>query len=290
MRLRRVLVFFAFALFAVPAAALATKTPDCMPAVATPIASEPTPLVLTPEELVAWEFADSDPEPELDACWGKIQPGSRMTAPVGCTMNWILVDESGALYIGTAGHCIGASGSNGRSVSIWGVGPVGVSVFNVNAGVGRDFGLVKIDPALYDRVDPTLCEWGGPTHVETRDEDGVLRKDRILLQYGFGFGFQASHVTRPRVIYTRDIGDSSITLYGTIASGDSGSPVMASDGGAAGVVTHAMTGVPGFVAAGPGYAQTLTRGIALAEAATGHTFSLVTSDVPVDFPAIDAPI
>ncbi len=222
---------------------------------------------------------------ETHACWGRIQPGARMTSPAGCTMNWVFRDETGALYVGTAGHCIGATGSNGRSVSLWGTGVIGTSAFNVNAGIGRDFGLVRIDPAKYGIVDPTLCHWGGPSSVAAFTPTGGIASDtRPVLQYGFGVVFNTAAVSRARVHEMQGVSSSSFGLEGTISSGDSGSPVMLTDGSAAGVVTHGIVGVPGAFVIGPGYAGRIDRALELAEASTGHDFTLVTSPRPVAFP------
>jgi hypothetical protein len=42
------------------------------------------------------------------ACSGKIRPGSQLAINDAflCTLNWVLRGEVGALYVGTAGHCI----------------------------------------------------------------------------------------------------------------------------------------------------------------------------------------
>lgn len=215
--------------------------------------------------------------PLIDTCGDAIRPGILMTAPYGCTMNWIFRDNHDALYIGTAGHCLGGTGSTGRSVSVAVFGHIGESVYTLNAGVGEDFGLVKIKPELHDRVSATLCKWGGP-HAMAEGADYPGRK--VLLQYGHGTLYGALAPTKGRAFVGSGAGDS-VSMQGLSAGGDSGSPIMSSTGEAFGVLTHGV-GIPPFnIGAGLTYGSRLDMSVALAEAALGVDLELVTSDVPV---------
>lgn len=214
-----------------------------------------------------------EPDPELDACFGKIQPGARMTSPAGCTMNWVVRDSAGALYIGTAGHCVGT----GATVSVWGVGPIGKVAWRMCCGSGNDFALVKIDPALYDRVDPTLCEWGGPSAMGAPDGRG-----EGLLVYGFGLIYGENQVTRARAGVSYSQPPSYLQYVGMMQPGDSGAPVMTADGEAAGI--HVMSTLSAVVVrVDPSFkiATRLDWGLDQAGQALGTEFTLVTSDVPV---------
>lgn len=266
--MRRFLLALVLPLLAFPAVALAHGAPACRGVVP-----------LSAATLEGLGLADAlEGESDLHACFGKIQPGARMNSPAGCTFSFVLRDATGQLYISTAGHCLGRVG---RSVSAGGVGAFGTSVFVVNAGVGRDFGLVRIDPAKYSFVDPTLCHWGGPSKLAEFPAGPVTAnpEDRVLLQYGWGYATQNA-ATRARIQYADSWGATYVSLTGLVSGGDSGSATMFADGGAAGVVTHATFGAP-TGALGPGYATRLDHGIALAEAALGVDLSLVTSAVPV---------
>jgi hypothetical protein len=201
------------------------------------------------QELAVLEMAVPDIalEPLLDApfgegldthaCTGKIRPGVRMTAPVGCTMSWIFRDALDNLYQTVAGHC---TGSLGQSVSVNGVpGRIGEVVYRINAGVGRDIALVKVDPDKEGFVDPTLCHWGGPTGIATPAGASVAGQD-AMLHYGWGVAF-SGQTTRARAGVLPSTGwyaDGSVRMYGLTDGGDSGSPMMLSNGLAAGVHTH----------------------------------------------------
>lgn len=245
----------------------------------------------------------------LGACWGAIRPGALMSKPVGCTMNWVLKDESGGLYVGTAGHC---TSHLGQTVGVAGVGDVGPVVFRMNGGVGYDFALIRIDPALHDRVDPTLCRWGGPTHEPTFADSPIenprwLGPDPIvngpLLHYGWGANTNEHEATRARAGYAVGLSERSLVLAGNYNPGDSGSPVMFADGAPAGIVTHSMLVDPPGVespldgselvrdrprlGAGLGYATRFDFAVASAGAAIGQELSLVTSAGPLLSPLID---
>jgi hypothetical protein len=159
-----------------------------------------------------------------------IQPGAQMTAPAGCTVNFVFADNTGKLYIGSAGHCANL----GQSVSIAGIGAIGSVVWD---STGADFALVQISSNLYDQVDPAVRHWGGPTGFAT-SAGGFLIPPRVLYHYGYGTGFSASEATRPRA-GELDYIDGQVYLAETTATfGDSGSPFIDSNGLAVGVVSE----------------------------------------------------
>src|ERR671924_1695554 len=98
-----------------------------------------------------------------------VSAGTCMVSPSGCTMNFIFTDGA-SKYIGTAGHCAG----NGKTVIaqigarvdptdsvIVTLAAIGSVVKSWNAGIGRDFALVKIDPGF--KVVPGVAGALGPT-------------------------------------------------------------------------------------------------------------------------------
>lgn len=248
--------------------------------------------------LLAIPDVPTDQPVDTHACTGEVRPGARMTSPVGCTMSWIFRDTAGSLYQSTAGHCTGAG--VGQSVSVLGVGFIGRVVYRVAAGVGNDFGLVKLDPSVHSRVNPTLCHWGGPNGIATPadDETAGLPHD-VMLHYGWGVMWQDQE-TRGRAGYiprTGWSGDGSVRMRGFTDGGDSGSPMMLKSGKAAGVHTHRLdaAAVLGF---GVKAASRLDVHVPRAEAALGVDLDIVPGlavdltglTVPESFaPALQAP-
>lgn len=221
-----------------------------------------------------------------DECVGKIQPGAAMTAPVGCTLNWVFKDSNGSFYIGTAGHC---TSHVGEAISAAGVGTFGQVVFRINNGVGEDFALIKIDESLVALVDPTVCHWGGPS---TAGNSGI--GDTVLV-YGFGNVYGESSLTRPRVgqvLFRNDAGHS-LHYLGFAQGGDSGMPIMTKEGKATAIHVWSELSVGGLRIDPSRKAGTLLT-YALGEASTALNTSLnvQTSQVPVkllEFPSLDPP-
>ncbi|HEV8361206.1 MAG TPA: hypothetical protein VGR28_12210 [Candidatus Thermoplasmatota archaeon] len=225
--------------------------------------------------------------PENHPCGGKIRPGVRAVFNNAylCTLNWIYADSAGALYIGTAGHC--APNLNPLTISAAGVADIGDPAFTLGSGgVGNDFALIKINPAYYDLVDPTLCHWGGPQGMATANTDPTL------LHYGWGVDFSSFSQTRPRAGVTQGWGAGSIVFLGAVAPGDSGSPLMMYDaengqGLAVGVITHTS-----YVQAphlGQQYANRVDSGLARANAAQGKGYHVVASSLDPDLTGLTIP-
>jgi hypothetical protein len=120
-----------------------------------------------------------------------VSAGGCMIAPHGCTMNFVFTDGS-SKYIGTAGHCV----QGGRTVVMQvatRVSPVDSTLLvtlaaigkvarSWNAGIGKDFALVKIDPgwAVVAGVGGAL----GPTGAFCGDPLG-----QPVFHYGHGYIF-----------------------------------------------------------------------------------------------------
>jgi hypothetical protein len=111
-----------------------------------------------------------------------------MVSPSGCTMSFIFTDGA-SKYIGTAGHCAG----NGKTVIAQvatrvdptdtvfvTLAAIGTVVKSWNAGIGRDFALVKLDPGF--KVMPGVAGALGPTGVVCGDPVG-----QPVMHYGHGY-------------------------------------------------------------------------------------------------------
>ena len=114
-----------------------------------------------------------------------IRPGSWMISPFLCTMNFIF-QSGGTLAIGTAGHCVDGSKPVLLTLAPGGGNPVLVELGRVllkrNAGIGKDYALVEIPPALHSWVFPTLATVGGPCGVFTANDP------QPVAHYGHGVG------------------------------------------------------------------------------------------------------
>ncbi len=209
---------------------------------------------------------------DVHPCWGRVQPGARMTSPAGCTLAWIVRDATGNLYQATAGHCVGAS----SIVSADGVGRIGVVAWRMCCGLGNDMALIRLDRGVYDRVDPTLCHWGGPDRI-----GGATMGEKVLT-YGFGTIYGSTVATRARagVGWAMNHGDAQ--YVGMMQPGDSGAPVMSENGEAVGVhVQSSLSAASVRIDPSFKYATRLDVGLARAEAALGTSFALMPSSVPV---------
>lgn len=297
---------FVLTLVSMPAAALA-PTEDC------PNERDPSQLVAAEDGLAALRAAGfgvkvtplaevlrpSDVPGLLQggadthACGGKIRPGAQLIIQSSflCTTNFLYEDDQFNLYIGTAGHCI--RDLAWTSLVIPGVGDIGDPVFSIcceppNNGVGRDFALIKIDPALYGKVEPTMCHWGGPVKLGERSDGGTAAGNRLLVHYGWGFGYGQSAATRPRMAFARSADwtpTGTLNFDGLVAGGDSGSGIQTNYGAAAGVITHTVQplagqGVPLGVALSVG--TVVSHGLDLAKASTGRSYTLYASERNVD--------
>lgn len=217
----------------------------------------------TPE--AAGDCVEASQETASYRCDG-IRPGVRMTSPAGCTMNFVFTDGTD-LYMGTAGHCVSGVGDR---VRIAGEGTVGTVVVEE-----LDWALVRLDDDLHDRVDPQMCYWGGPTDLVTGDPG----PGTLLKQYGHGILLGWTSPTRPRGGVATKWTEWTVDYNGPQVWGDSGSPVITADGGAAGSVSSIGPSLNGGLLT----AQRISKGIEVSEQALGTDLSLVTAplaDVP----------
>jgi hypothetical protein len=182
-----------------------------------------------------------------------VSAGACLVSPSGCTANFVFTDGA-SKYLGTAGHCAG----NGKTV----IAQVGVRVdptdsvlvhlaaigsvtHSWNAGIGRDFALIRINPAF--KVVPGMAGALGPTGVLCLDPVG-----QPVMHYGHGYIF---FVEQGTVKFGEVIPDLTLLFdfrspngfnwVGYGVPGDSGSGVMNDAGLAVGDLTHGI-GVAGL--------------------------------------------
>lgn len=140
-----------------------------------------------------------------------VHPGVQTLTKGGqCTSNFIYIDDAGKLFIGQAAHCSGTgsptetngcdSGSLpiGTKVEIEGADKPGTLAYNSwlkmqavgekdeNTCQYNDLALVAIDPADYDKVNPTVPFFGGPAGLadSTSLGDSVFSYGNSSLRLG----------------------------------------------------------------------------------------------------------
>lgn len=207
--------------------------------------------------------------PTAAACGG-LSPGDEVVSDgTGCTLAFLLADPTG-LYFATAGHCIQV----GNTATNPGLGNFGVGAFHhlkpetgseTDGSPGEDFGLIRIDPEYYDKLNPKVCGWNGPTGLyDSAPGSGEVH------HYGYGLLFGSiSEETRTRTGYNLINDNTAFYWTGAGVPGDSGSAVLAADGRALGVLTHLVVSPPDTNGG-----THLLRGFALAEAG-GYQLRLV---------------
>src|SRR3954451_11769369 len=121
-----------------------------------------------------------------------VHPGVQTFTDGGqCTANFVFYDGAGTEYIGQAAHCSGTDGNTatdgctsgslptGTPVEVTGASKPGTLAYNswltmqslhetdANTCAYNDLALVKLDPADYGKVNPSVPFWGGPSGVGT---------------------------------------------------------------------------------------------------------------------------
>ena len=189
-----------------------------------------------------------------------IHPGVQtVTAGGQCTSNFVFQDASN-VYIGQAAHCSGTGGQtdtdgcqtqslpNGTPIQVTGASKPGTLVYNSwtamqSAGetdadtcAYNDIALIRLDPADYGKVNPSVPTLGGPTALgdTTATGDTVysygnssLRQGVTLLSPKIGKSLGASGGGWTHLVYTVTPG----------IPGDSGSGFLDDQGNAFGVLS-----------------------------------------------------
>ena len=209
-----------------------------------------------------------------------VRPGAAVVTPIGlCTLNFLFTGTDGHDYVGTAGHCL-LEGSDVRQ-AVFGPGAGPVALDGSGARIGtfayagldneRDFALVRLDPGVV--ASPEACSLGGPTSLDTGPVAPLTS-----LQYIAQGSFTGDLVpARTQLTLTEDA--LSITSLGLASPGDSGRPVVRSDGRAVGVLVATGPGLPlALLGAGlVSYTVKLSPQVARATQATGIGYTLRTA-------------
>ena len=179
--------------------------------------------------------------------------GTCMVSPHGCTMNFIFTDGT-SKYIGTAGHCLAGGNTVIAQVAtrvdptntIVTLAAIGTRSRSWNSGIGRDFGLVKINAGL--KVVPGVSGALGPTGVFCGDPVG-----QPVMHYGHGYIFfveqgqpKFGEVIPDVTLLFKFASPNGFNWVGYGLPGDSGSGVMNDAGLAVGDLSHGIgvAGVP----------------------------------------------
>lgn len=210
---------------------------------------------------------------EVDPGWpaiddAPVRPGAKIAGGT-CTTGFVFSSPDNAtLYVATAAHCV-EDLELGDRVSIAdgaAQGTLAYSSFVTMDEVGEssdavrginDLALVAVDPADRGKVHPALLHYGGPTELATELTVG----DDVLM---FGNSMHRDAAGDELDPHEGKIIDatswrSDILYYDTPGvPGDSGSPVLAEDGRALGVLVHLE------VAPGPGTNNAVNLATALA--------------------------
>ena len=183
-----------------------------------------------------------------------VSAGGCMVAPHGCTLNFVFSDGT-SNYIGTAGHCSNrgqtviaqvATRVDPTDTVMATLAAIGSALKSWNAGIGRDFGLVKINPGL--KVVSGMAGALGPTGVFCGDPVG-----QPVMHYGHGYIFfveqgnlKFGEVIPDLTLVFKFNNSGGFNWVGYGLPGDSGSGVMNDAGLAVGDLTHGLAplGVP----------------------------------------------
>lgn len=208
-----------------------------------------------------------------------VSAGTCMVAPQGCSMNFVFTDGA-SNYIGTAGHCLVGGGTVIAQVAtrvdptdtlIVTLAAIGKVAKKWNAGIGRDFGLVRISPGF--KVVPGVAGALGPTGVFCGDPVG-----QPVMHYGHGYVFfvEQGHPKFGEVIPDSQLlykSPDGFAWVGYGLPGDSGSGVANAAGLAVGDLTHGI-GVAGVPVPGLSFGTEMRAIFGL----LGPGYKLVTAD------------
>ena len=196
------------------------------------------------------------------AATAPIHPGVQtFTAGAQCTANFVFSDASNAVYIGQAAHCSGTGGNTatngctsgslpiGTQVQVTGASQPGVMVYNswlTMQGLGEtdantcqfnDLALIKLNPADFAKVNPSIPFWGGPNGIDT---NGTAQGENV---YSYGNSELRGGVSQLSPKQGVSLGDAgggwSHNVYTASPGipGDSGSAFLNSTGAALGVLS-----------------------------------------------------
>ncbi len=196
------------------------------------------------------------------AATAAIHPGVQtITAGGQCTANFVFFDASNTVYIGQAAHCSGTGGSTetngcdsgslpiGTPVEVGGASQPGTMVYNSwlamqaagetdpDTCAFNDLALVRLNPADFGKVNPSIPFWGGPTGI---DSNGTAAGESV---YSFGNSSLRGGITQLSPKQGVSLGDGGNGWSHNVFTvtpgipGDSGSAFLNSAGAALGVLS-----------------------------------------------------
>jgi hypothetical protein len=196
------------------------------------------------------------------AATAPIHPGVQtITAGAQCTANFVFFDASNTVYIGQAAHCSGTGGATetngcdsgslpiGTPVQVGGASQPGTMVYNSwlamqaagetnpDTCAFNDLALIRLNPADFGKVNPSIPFWGGPSGIDT---NGTAAGESV---YSYGNSSLRGGVTQLSPKQGVSLGDAgngwSHDVYTATPGipGDSGSAFLNSAGAALGVLS-----------------------------------------------------
>jgi hypothetical protein len=196
------------------------------------------------------------------AATAPIHPGVQtITAGAQCTANFVFFDASNTVYIGQAAHCSGTGGATetngcdsgslpiGTPVEVDGASQPGTMVYNSwlamqaagetdpDTCAFNDLALIRLNPADFGKVNPSIPFWGGPSGIDT---NGTAAGENV---YSYGNSSLRGGVTQLSPKQGVSLGDAgngwSHDVYTATPGipGDSGSAFLNSAGAALGVLS-----------------------------------------------------
>jgi hypothetical protein len=196
------------------------------------------------------------------AATAPIHPGVQtVTAGGQCTANFVFYDASNTVYIGQAAHCSGTGGATetngcdsgslplGTPVQVGGASQPGTMVYNSwlamqaagetnpDTCAFNDLALVRLNPADFGKVNPSIPFWGGPSGIDT---NGTAQGENVYSYGNSSLRGGVSQLSPKQGVSLGDAGNGwSHNVYTATPGipGDSGSAFLNSAGAALGVLS-----------------------------------------------------
>jgi hypothetical protein len=190
-----------------------------------------------------------------------VHPGVQTITNGGqCTSNFVFYDASNNVFIGQAAHCAGTDGNTatngceagslpvGTSVDVDGASQPGTIVYSswvtmqargeadADTCQYNDLAIVKLNPADYGKVNPSIPFWGGPTGLT----DTVAQGDKVLSYGNSSLRLGVTQLSpKEGLSLGQDSGGWNHTVYTVTPGipGDSGSAFIDRQGRAFGVLS-----------------------------------------------------
>ena len=196
------------------------------------------------------------------AATAPIHPGVQtITAGAQCTANFVFFDASNTVYIGQAAHCSGTGGATetngcdsgslpiGTPVQVGGASQPGTMVYNSwlamqaagetnpDTCAFNDLALIRLNPADFGKVNPSIPFWGGPSGIDT---NGTVQGENVYSYGNSSLRGGVSQLSPKQGVSLGDDGNGwSHNVYTATPGipGDSGSAFLNSAGAALGVLS-----------------------------------------------------